>query len=455
MNVSLRTLTLLAVVAAQVNAFAEEKTDKPAEKTLVPYGLIHANLNLANSQSGSAPDFTTKEVRLGVKVTEGITRAQFETQYLGNLPQVGYPQIGGGIVNAKAATFNGVTIRRADLGLSLPSGTDLALGRTRMGGADLYGVDPTETVDGFGSIDGASITQKISLGNKDELTLALGVGNSMGVPGGKDSNMWGTSLKTDRGIIVGARAKVQGISAAAYFGMEKNQVKQVYEPEQIIVGPNGRGIAADGSELPDPSKLPEGTKPADATRFVTLKKLMTAADVSHFEGTVGYSLDNLSAGLWYQSITTSDLKVARFVDGKFKTASIEDTDLTFGVKRTPKKVETKIGFGFNTDSSLIGYTDVLQKGGLLNLGGSVVKLAERDADSSNDSEEEKSDILQVALGVGYQAGGFSLELGHEFNSSKAEQFFDKNSEQNLGNPAKAKPSKKTANYTYLTGAYSF
>ena len=38
-----RNIALFAIIAAQVNAFAQEKTDKDIQKTVVPYGLIQAH----------------------------------------------------------------------------------------------------------------------------------------------------------------------------------------------------------------------------------------------------------------------------------------------------------------------------------------------------------------------------------------------------------------------------
>lgn len=421
--IRIRSLALLAVASAQVNAFAQEKSEKDIQKSVVPYGLIQAYSNVADSQYGSSPDFTMAILRFGMKVSEGITRAQFETNVWGNVPATGD-------VNASAVGLNGVSIRRADVGLALSSGTSLSLGRVRMGGADAWGVDATAAAEQFGSIDGASVVQKISLGDKNEMSLALGVGNSMGNPSGRDSHTYSRSLKNDRGVIVGVRGSYQGIVATAYYGMEKNQVQQEVSDEQVVVG-------ADGQPVKD--------------TFVKLKKVMTARDASHFEGSLGLNRDNWAVGGWYQSVVRSDLKLAKFVDSKFQTSPITADDAKFGAKASPKLTSSFMGLGFNTDSSLLGYTDVLQKGALLTLGGSFAKIWERDADSANDSDEAKGDVTQIALGVGYQAGGFALELGQELQSSTGENFKNKNAEQGLT----VAPTKKSAARTYLVGIYSF
>lgn len=425
--IPVRKIALLAVVAAQVNAFADEKSDKDIQKSVVPYGLIQGYSNLADSQYGSTPDFTLATVRFGVKVSEGITRGQIETQYMGNVAD-------SGAVPASAVGLNGVLIRRADVGLALSSGTTISLGRVRLGGADAWGIDATTPPDQFGFIDGASVVQKVALGGKNELALSLGLGNSMGVPGGRDTHTFSRTLKNDRGVILGARASFEGITAAAFYGMEKNQVKQEASAEQAVLGADG-----------NPIKNEQG----NVTQLVKLKKVTTARDASHFEASLGYNRDNWAVGGWYQALTLTDLKVVNFVNGKFTTSAPTADDAKFGAKALPKTTSTIVGAGFNTDSSLLGYTDVLQKGALLTMGGSVVKTAERDNDSSNDSTEAEKDQLQYALGVGYQSGGFALELGHLLATSKGKNFNDGNAEQG------ADPTKKSSNYTYLMGIYVF
>jgi hypothetical protein len=433
-------IALFAVVAAQVSAFADDKADKDMQKSLVPYGLIQATSYLADSEYGTAPDFILKNLRFGMKVSEGITRAQFETQIFGNLSDRGE-------TTAAAYGLNGVGIRRADVGLALSSGTTISLGRTRLGGADAWGIDATSGPLQFGSIDGAAVEQKVSLGDKNELTLALGVGNSMGVPSGKDARSYVRPLKSERGVIVGARAKFEGIAVAAYYGMEKNQVQQTSTPEEAVVDRNGDKLDANGKPIP---KDADGKLTAEPAQLVKLKKVMTASDVSHFEGSLGYNQDNWSVGGWYQSIVKSGLKTASFVDDKFKTADVTPDDAKFGAKAEGKNTSTIMGIGFNTDSSLIGYTDVLQKGGLLTFGGSIEQEAERKAEVV-DSEEAKADKTTYAFSVGYQAGGFLLELGHALKTAQSEVFNSKNAEQGDA----AKPTKKMANTTFLTGTYSF
>jgi hypothetical protein len=423
-----RKIALLAVIAAPVNAFADDTSDKSKDiqKSVVPYGLIQAYSNVADSQYASDPDFTMAVLRFGLKVSEGITRAQFETNIFGNVGQTGP-------VNAAAVGLNGVQIRRADLGLALPSNTTVSLGRIRMGGADAWGVDATEAPLQFGAIDGASLSQKFSLGEKNELTLALAVGNSMGVPNGRDSHTYGRTLKSDRGVVVGGRVKYDALAATAYYGMEKNQVQQEESAEQKLLGADGEPLQVAG---------------ADA--FVKLKKVMTALDAAHFEGSLGYNKDNWAVGGWYQVITLSDLKIAKFVNGKFDTSTTPTAnDAKNGAEPSGKSTSTTVGFGFNTDSSLLDYKDVLQKGALLTLGGSVALSSSRDAVASNDSEEAKKDTTQFALGLGYQASGFALEFGHELVTSTGSNFNDKNAEQG------GKKTKQNSNRTYIVGIYSF
>jgi len=411
---SARKIALLAVVAVQANAFADgEKTDKELQKSVIPYGLIQAYSNLADTQSAGNPEFQLANVRFGLKVSEGITRAQFETQIFGNVG----PEI------SATNGINGVSIRRADVGLALPSNTTFSLGRTRLGGADAWGMDATITVDQFSWMDGASVVQKLSLGGKDELSLSLGLGNSMGFPGGRDSRVFGKTLKTDRGVIAGTRVSYQGVVAAAFFGMEKNQVQQ--EP---------------GAS--EPVYDAEGTK--STTTFVKTERKITARDVSHFEGSLGYNRDNWALGGWYQSIVRSKLNVVTSVSkGKFETTAAV-AEPKFGVKASNKTTDVTLGFGLNGDSQLFGVGNLLQKGDLITYGFSTSQVSKRD-DSIADSDESKQDQTQFVMGAGYAAGGFQVELGHELSTANDKVFTDKN-----GNSVN-----KSSNRTYLVGIYSF
>jgi hypothetical protein len=411
---SARKIALLAVVAVQANAFADgEKTDKELQKSVIPYGLIQAYSNLADTQSAGNPEFQLANVRFGLKVSEGITRAQFETQILGNVG----PEI------SATNGINGVSIRRADVGLALPSNTTFSLGRTRLGGADAWGMDATITVDQFSWMDGASVVQKLSLGGKDELSLSLGLGNSMGFPGGRDSRVFGKTLKTDRGVIAGTRVSYQGVVAAAFFGMEKNQVQQ--EP---------------GAS--EPVFDAEGAK--STTTFVKTERKITARDVSHFEGSLGYNRDNWALGGWYQSIVRSKLNVVTSVSkGKFETTAAVD-EPKFAVKASNKTTDVTLGLGFNGDSQLFGVGNLLQKGDLITYGFSTSQVSKRD-DSIADSDESKQDQTQFVIGAGYAAGGFQVELGHELSTANDKVFTDKD----------GKSVNKSSNRTYLVGIYSF
>jgi len=414
---SARKIALLAAVVAQAPAFANtEKSDKELQKAVIPYGLIQAYSNLADSQAAGTPEFQLANVRFGLRVSEGITRAQFETQILGNVG----PEI------SATNGINGVSIRRADVGLSLPSNTTFSLGRTRLGGADAWGMDATITVDQFSWIDGVSVVQKLSLGGKNEMSVSLGVGNSMGFPGGRDSRVFGKTLKTDRGVIAGTKMNYDGVVAAAFFGMEKNQVQQEAASAQTVVNADG--------------------KPIDNT-FVKTERKITARDVSHFEGSLGYNRDNWAFGGWYQSVVRSKLNVVTSVSkGKFDTAAATSDDAKFGVisSSIPKTTDVTVGLGFNGDSQLLGVGDLLQKGDLITYGFSTSKVSKRD-DSIADSNEAKQDQTQVVIGAGYAAGGFQIELGHEYTMADDKVFTDKD----------GKPESKTSNRTYLVGIYSF
>ena len=420
--ISARKIALFAVVAAQASALADgEKTDKDLQKSVVPYGLIQGYSNVVDTQAPGTPDFQLANVRFGLKVSEGITRAQFETQIFGNLSAA----------DAASATYNGVGIRRADVGLALPSNTTFSLGRTRLGGADAWGMDATTTVDQFSWIDGASVVQKVALGGKDDLTLALGVGNSMGFPGGKDSHTFGKTLKTDRGVIAGAKLNILGLAAAAYYGMEKNQIQQEDAAEQAVLNSEGKPIGANkdaqGNTIPD--------------TFVKLKKVTTARDVSHFECSLGYNRDNWAVGGWYQSVVKSGVNVATISNGQVTANAATDADAKFGAKPESKTTATVVGVGFNGDSQLFGVGNLLQKGDLITYGASTSVVSKR----GTPQDSSGNDISQYVVGVGYAAGGFQLELGHDLSVAENKVFTNKNGES----------VNNSSNRTYLFGIYSF
>lgn len=417
---SARKIALFVAVAAQANAFAEgEKSDKELQKAVVSYGLIQGYANLADSQLVGTPEFQLANVRFGLKVSEGITRAQLETQLFGNLSAA--DQVGNGL--------NGVGIRRADVGLALPSNTTLSLGRTRLGGADAWGLDATSTVNQFGAIDGASIVQKLSLGGRDEMSFSLGVGNSMGFPAGRDSRVFSSTLKSDRGVIAGARLNYQGIVAAAFYGMENDQVQQEPASPQKVVDSNGGDYLVDGKPL-----------------LVKTERKTLVRDVSHFEGSLGYNRENWAFGGWYESIVRDTLNVVSSTsNGKFTTIAAVTADAPPNFE-LPKYTTTNLGFGFNGDSQLFGVGDLLQKGDLITYGLSASFQTKR-TEGVSESEESKGDVNQYVLGVGYAAGGFQVELGQELVSSAgANVFGNKNGEEKV---------KKSASRTYLVGIYSF
>jgi hypothetical protein len=413
---SARKIALYAAVVAPVQAFAEgEMAEKELQKAVIPYGLIQAYSNLADSEAAGTPEFQLANVRFGLKVSEGITRARLETQILGNAR----PDI------AARNGLNSVLIRRADLGVELPSKTSIMLGRTRMGGADAWGMDATITVDQFSAIDGASVTQSYELGEKDTLTVAAAVGNSMGFPGGRDSRVFGNTLKTDRGFIVGSRLSYQGVVAAAYFGMEKNQVQQEAAAAEKVVDADGKEVLVDGKNL-----------------FVKTEKKVTARDVSHFETSLGYNQDSYAFGGWFQQIVRSKLNVVTASkDGDFTTAAADGTN---GATASDKRTNITVGVGFNGDSRPFGLANMLQKDDMLTYGFSVSQTSQRD-NATPDSDEAKNDQTQVVAGVGYAAGGFFLEFGHDYKTSKNKSFRSKNADN----------EKTSSGRTYIVGLYSF
>ncbi len=414
---SARKIALYAAVAAPLHAFAEgEMTEQAIQKAVVPYGLIQAYSNLVDTEAPGAPEFQLANVRFGLKVSEGITRARLETQILGNV----------GSAIAASNGLNSVLIRRADLGVELPSKTSIMLGRTRMGGADAWGMDATITVDQFSAIDGASVTQSYELGEKDSLTIAAAVGNSMGFPGGRDSRVFGNTLSTDRGVIVGSRLSYQGLVAAAYFGMEKNQVQQEFADAEKAVDADGKEVLVDGK-----------------TVLIKAEKKTTARDVSHFETSLGYNQDSYAFGGWFQQINRAKLNVVTSTkDGKFTTVAADGSN---GAKASDETVNRTLGVGFNGDSRPFGMANMLQKDDMLTYGFSVSQTTVRD-NSTPDADEKKNDVTQVVLGAGYTAGGFFLELGYDYKKTENKTFASKN----------ASDDKKTSSgRAYIVGLYSF
>lgn len=413
---SARKIALYAAVVAPFHAFAEgEPAEQELQKAVVPYGLIQAYSNLVDTEAPGAPEFQLANVRFGLKVSEGITRARLETQILGNV---------GPNISASNGV-NSVLIRRADLGVELPSKTSIMLGRTRMGGADAWGMDATITVDQFSAIDGASVTQSYELGEKDSLLVALAVGNSMGFPGGRDSRVFGNTLKTDRGVVVGSRLSFQGLVAAAYFGMEKNQVQQEKADAEKVVDAEGNDVLVNGK-----------------TVLVKTEKKITARDVSHFEASLGYNQDSYAFGGWFQQIVRSKLNVVTATkDGKFTTVVADGSN---GAAAADKLINRTVGVGFNGDSRPFGMAHLLQKDDMLTYGFSVSHISQRD-NSKPDSDEAKDDQTQVVVGAGYAAGGFFLELGHDYKMATNKAFASKN----------ARNDKKSSGRTYIVGLYSF
>jgi len=415
---SARKIALYAAVAAPLHAFAEgEMSEQAIQKAVIPYGLIQAYSNVADTEAPGAPEFQLANVRFGLKVSEGITRARLETQILGNV----------GPAIAANNGLNSVLIRRADLGVELPSKTSIMLGRTRMGGADAWGMDATITVDQFSAIDGASVTQSFELGEKESLTVAAAVGNSMGFPGGRDSRVFGNTLSTDRGVILGSRLSYQGLVAAAYFGMEKNQVQQEFADAEGAVDADGKPVLdKDGKTI-----------------LIKAEKKTTARDVSHFETSLGYNQDSYAFGGWFQQVNRAKLNVVTSTkDGKFSTVAADGTN---GAATSDKRINRTVGVGFNGDSRPFGMENMLQKDDMFTYGFSISQTSERD-NAKADSDEKKNDVTQVVVGAGYTAGGFFLELGYDYKKAENKVFSSKN----------ASDDKKTSSgRAYIVGLYSF
>lgn len=381
----------------------------PVNKAVVPYGLLVGYVNLSDTSRANAPDFFQHITRFGLKVSEGIAKGQFELNVNGN-----------GAVASKAkesSSYNTVTIRRADVGLDLPTKTSVRFGRYRLGNPEVWGMDATYSVDGFGGSDGVMVSQGIDISEGNSITLKAGVANALSVPGseiyayGEKSPTWNTNSKA---ILAAIDAKIAGFSAGVYIGTDGKH----------FVSAKTAAVAEDPA-TPETEAKPEMP---DLYRATT-----------HLEAALGYNMDGLGGGIALQQISYGDAKTYTNEGGKLKDGKT--------VKKG-KDTEMLISLGVNGDSSLFGLTGIAQTGDKLIFGGSVALKSKRNSEDKGAAADAKkdADITQFVVGGGYNAGGFTLELDLAYESTKGKNYSNSKGEEKK---SKSKFESK------LVGIYAF
>jgi hypothetical protein len=388
---------------------AEVKSADKVEKMIVPYGVIQTYFNLSDSIRRTDPDFTTLLVRPGLKVNAGIARAQIETDMSGNA------------LDAKTGKGkNVIGIRRADLTWVFPSGTSFQMGRIRPGGADAWGVDATVVAPGNGGNDGLRISQKIMLPENGSVDFGVGFFNALSVitndaaPGNIGYAMQSEALKPDKALIVNAGVEVAGVKAKVFYAAEKNAVM---------------GLDAAAQAAASPSAVVAKT-----------------SNVNHTEASVGYSLGNLEAGVWWAGFTRSKAKfVVPAGGGKYDVVSYADeADATIS-KLDRKTTESVIGVGVGGDSTLFGVGDIVQTGDKFTYGLSWSMRSDRHSGLSA-SDEKKDDVNHIAVGAGYTVADLLLELNVANQSTENKGYAND----------KGEAGKETSQtQVYVTGVWGF
>jgi hypothetical protein len=390
-------------------------------KTITPYGLLQGYVNLYDTTRQNDPDFFQYITRFGLKVSEGIAKAQFELNVNGNKAEGGK--------KGDEADFNSVTIRRADVGLDLPSKTSVRFGRYRIGNPEVWGVDATTTLDGFGGSDGVMVSQGIDISEGNSLTLKLGVANSLSSPlsenyayGEKGSSTddgigWNTNSKA---ILAAVDVKIAGVSAGVYFGTDG---------KRKAAGAKTAVVASDG-----PDGRPDTGDDVDASPAIG----ETYRATTHLEASLGYNIDGLGGGVAYQSIQQGDTKTYTNENGKLKSGQT----VTKG-----KDTATILSLGVNGDSTLFGLTGIAQTGDKLTYGASYSLSTARNSEAKGAVKDalEDADVSQFVVAGGYNAGGFTLELDVGMESTKGKTFSNE----------KGDKKEKSRTFSYITGLYVF
>lgn len=394
---------------AATSAFAQAEI-KP---TVTPYGIIQNYFHLMDSSRQNVLDSSPMVVRIGFKANYGLAIGQIEMQATANGCDARYTKTtddAGTVTEANnCVDKNQINVRRSDVGLAIKTDGGLTItpsfGRVRPGDIGGWGVDVTNTTDGFGSMDGFQLAVKVDLGEGNSVDLGANYGNSV-LDVANLANVQlhsGASFARDqsgdnsRGYVLSAKASISGVKAAFFYGGEGNH----------MVGKVG---SANGFAQPK-----------------------TVADFSRWEAALGYDMGAISAGLTaWQYSWGKEKAVDANENGKIKVGA-----------ETGKKASNVLnyGLGMNGDSTLFGVQDLLQKDDKLTYGLSFIKTTE---DSGVDGAD-KVNGTQIAVGAGYALGGLQIELNFANWSSSEKVYSNKKGDEKV----------KSMSAMYLSSVYVF
>ena len=386
------------------------------EKSITPYGLLQGYFHLHESQTQTAPSGYQVITRFGLKIKEGIAAGQLELNAKGN-----------NSLKSKKKTqgdYEGVTIRRADAGLDFASGTSFRIGRYRFGGASVWGVDSTVTMDGFSSADGLMLWQKIAISEGNEVTVKAGLASALSVTKITEGNpadnfVYGSreNQTNSKALLVGVSAKISGIIADVYYGMDG----------KASTTPATEKVAA---------KPAEGTTPA--VPAVDAKPAGVQA-VTHLEAALGYEMDGIAGGVSFEQTTQGETKTVKSNEGGKITTGDSLND--------GKSTQNLLVVAVNGDSTLFDVKDLLQTGDKLTYGLGFSSYTQKNSVAKDDDKKDLEDAnyTAISVGAGYKVGGLTLELDFVAKTAKGEIY--KN--------AKNDKTVKAANEVYVTSIYEF
>jgi hypothetical protein len=401
-----------AVLSVLFPALAMAEEAKKEEKSVVPYGIIQSKYYLTDSARDAGPEALTEIVRFGLRGKHGIARAGLEAHLVGNATNQ----------DTGAAGTSGTTlVRAAWLGLELPTDTTIKIGRVRPGSASGYGTDASWIPQGYGGVDGARVSQSLTIGSL-KIDTGLGVFNSLrsmayateflgskGTKGTMADTSWNKSEKAYIGNAVIAFDKFK---AQLWYGFEKYG----------IIGASYKVTQAGntGTDLSDKSEL-QG---------------LTVADLTHIEASLGYDEENWQAGAFLEQNVIGENKSA--------TANKDLGKLTVGASTgTKKKSVTVYGVGANLCSKQFDVANLIAKDDSLNFGASATTTQIRE-DGLSEASQKKNDQMDLSASASYTINGLDIALVYAHNTSAK-----KNNTDSDGEPVHAKQT------TYINAVWEF
>ena len=366
-KVVLRSLVLSAA-ALPAFPFLAHAEEAKSNKSVTLNGAVETRFFLTDSQRKNALDLSVDTVRLGVKAKDGVAAGQLEIQAYGT-----------GLV----------AVRRADLGLELPSKTSVKFGRHRVAGSNLYGSDNKIGADEWNVVDGLALNQDFDLGNGNGTSVTLHFGNELDQP--DSAPVGATSATNKRAIIARVGANVSGAELAVAWGSQ---------PQRITT---------------------------TTTNNVAVK---TAADTSKLGVSGAYNLGVATVGAWYNLTTEAGPKVATIGGG--------NTVETTGAAGKDRKTSVW-GLGVQGDLASFGAKDLIAAGDKITYGVNYEVGGVRQGGTS----ESDYDIKHIGVHAGYVNGPLNLLLVYATDSAKAKIFNDN----------KGVAGKDSKNALYIKGAY--